>query len=98
MNFLNNILIFILFTEYTAGSFNASRDRYFVGLNDLEDEGVYKRADGSNITFQAYFTSQPDDKDGNEDCTAVGKEEYVRLKIFHFFYEKKIHCYVKINF
>ncbi|CAL8075753.1 unnamed protein product [Orchesella dallaii] len=47
---------------------------FFIGLNDLKTEGLFKHANGKNVTYQNFLPSQPDDKNEMEDCVTITKE------------------------
>ena len=52
----------------TANLYNPSR--YWIGLNDLENEGTFVWPDGSTPTYTNWRNGEPNNA-GNEDCTEV---------------------------
>ena len=45
---------------------------FFIGINDIDVENEWKNSDGSELTFENWYTdgSQPDDANGGQDCAA----------------------------
>lgn len=46
-------------------------DAVWVGLNDIDEEGVFVWTDGSPNTYARYFGSEPDNYAGNENCVVI---------------------------
>merc|ERR1719167_1866224 len=42
----------------------------WVGGNDIDEEGTWKWTDGSSFQFTFWYSGQPDNHGGNEDCMA----------------------------
>ncbi len=46
-------------------------ERWWIGLNDLAEEGTFVWRDGSPVTFTRWSKNQPDNDACNEDCVAL---------------------------
>jgi hypothetical protein len=52
-------------------SFGGDIYRLWIGLNDIESEGVYVWDSGDNSSFRNWDDGQPDSSGGNEDCVVL---------------------------
>nr|XP_054764417.1 uncharacterized protein LOC129271085 isoform X2 [Lytechinus pictus] len=44
---------------------------FFIGANDIEDEGDFKWQDGTQVRYDGWSPGQPDDTEGNRDCACL---------------------------
>ncbi|CAL8075747.1 unnamed protein product [Orchesella dallaii] len=66
---------FMSANEFYDAKGSSGGSSFFIGLNDLKTEGVFKHANGKNVTYQNFLPSQPDDKNEAEDCVTITKEK-----------------------
>ena len=48
----------------------------WIGLNDIDTEGTFTWADGSNSTYRRWYSGQPNNYGGNQDCVETYSGEY----------------------
>ena len=48
----------------------------WIGLNDLDNENAFVWADGSSSTYRNWYSGEPNDVEGNEDCVHIYGTEY----------------------
>ena len=48
-------------------------DRWWIGLDDRAEEGVFRWQDGAAVEFTRWKKGQPDNEGCNEDCVALAK-------------------------
>ncbi|XP_072255760.1 hepatic lectin-like [Pyxicephalus adspersus] len=59
---------------FLAGKTNpSSYNRYWLGLHDIDEEGLWKWVDDTNYetSFKAWSEGEPNDKDSEEDCAMM---------------------------
>lgn len=47
--------------------------RAWVGLNDIDEENVFVWTDGSPKSYAKFYSNQPNNAGGNEDCVVMFK-------------------------
>ncbi|CAL8075756.1 unnamed protein product [Orchesella dallaii] len=65
---------FMSVNEFYDAKGSSGGGSFFIGLNDIKIEGVFKHGNGKNVTYQNFLPSQPDDKHETEDCVTITKE------------------------
>lgn len=50
-----------------------SHERYWIGLNDIRQEGTFEWASGSGSRYTHWEPGEPNDADGNEDCVEINR-------------------------
>ncbi|CAL8075750.1 unnamed protein product [Orchesella dallaii] len=95
---------FMTANNYYDAKGSSGGSSFFIGLNDIKTEGVFRHANGKNLTYQNFLPSQPDDKNEMEDCVVITKEnrdgpagaaDYDCNKIAHVFcmFRAETQCY-----
>ena len=53
---------------------------FFIGINDIDVENEWKNSDGSEVTFENWYSggngNQPDNSSGEQDCAASHLDYY----------------------
>lgn len=67
---------------------NGSKNEYWIGVNDIESEGIWKLVDGKSVQYTNWLSGNPDNDYGCEEYVAIGKEggQWYDLKGYSFYY------------
>ena len=58
-------------SNFVLGLADESVDRFWIGINDLNNEGEFVRSDGNAPSFLNWFRGEPNDHHYTEDCAEV---------------------------
>jgi hypothetical protein len=58
-------------TEQAAVIAAVPMGRYWIGINDITNEGTFVWADGSSATYRNFGSGNPSDTGGSEDCGEI---------------------------
>ena len=58
--------------NFIAGLFPGSN--IWIGINDINQEGVYVAVDGGSISYTKWYSGEPNDSNGNEDGVHINPD------------------------